>query len=281
MGVSKRLRLVINLILISISILVWTLMWLNPGDLKILAHCQDYSPSATLNNVSTELNAIPKAVICNGVYTSASNGSIDSFMNQTLNLNMFWWQLIGWGVMVVAMMLPKLIIPIQYIYMRSLKRRRLLSSLLFVLGYITSWMVAGIFMVATIIGLNWLMPMSYIPAIAVGVIALIWQFSPLKQKFVNLGHEHRRLSAFGWEASRDALIFGSTHGIWCVCSGWALMLFPMLLPEGHNLAMIIVTFIMISEHLEDSKPIQWSMNFRLKLFKIILNQAKIRIRLLR
>src|SRR3546814_20852665 len=76
-------------------------------------------------------------------------------------------------------------------------------------------------MYGVILGVNLLMPMSYIPALVVGIIALVWQFSPVKQRCLNRGHDHRPLAAFGWRAHRDALLFGSVHGIWCVGSGWA------------------------------------------------------------
>lgn len=100
---------------------------------------------------------------------------------------------------------------------------------------------------------------------------------PYKQRFLNLGHDHYLLSAFGWDASRDALHYGFQHGIWCVGSGWALMLFPMLLPTGHNLAMIIVTFIMLSEHLENPQYPRWEINPRLKVVRYIIAQSKIKL----
>lgn len=193
-------------------------------------------------------------------------------------MNPFSSLLTGWGLMVVAMMLPKLIIPIQQIYASTLRRRRFLSVLLFVSGYIGVWMIVGVFMIAVILGLHLLMPGSYIPAIVLGIIAIIWQFSPVKQKCLNRGHDHRTLAAFGWPASRDAILFGIMHGVWCVGAGWALMLLPMLLPVGHNLAMILATFIMISEHLEHPQLPRWRIDFRFRLFRFIVAQTKTRLR---
>jgi predicted metal-binding membrane protein len=86
------------------------------------------------------------------------------------------------------------------------------------------------------------------------------------------------LAAFGWAAYRDALMFGVMHGVWCVGSGWALMMLPMLLPEGHNLAMVIVTFIMLSEHFEHPRIPRWRMGFRGKLFRIVIAQTQIRLK---
>jgi predicted metal-binding membrane protein len=248
MKLSRNRRLTINLVIISISILVWLVLIIDSGKILGMKHC----------HVST-------------------SGFSTVSLQMLLEMNPISSQLIGWGLMVIAMMLPKLIMPIQFIYMQSLKRYRFLNALLFVSGYVITWMVAGVFMIGIIIFFNLLMPMSYIPALIIIFIAIIWQYSPIKQRFLNLGHDHRILSAFGLSSMRDSLFMGFSHGISCVGSGWALMLFPMLLSHGHNLAMIIVTFIMIGEHLEHPRVPQWGFNPRLKLLKLFIAQAKIRL----
>ena len=196
-----------------------------------------------------------------------------------LAMNPISGMMMGWTLMVFAMMLPKLIGPIQYIHERSFKRQRFVSAVLFVVGYAAVWIVIGLVMNAIILGFNFLMGNSFIPGILVGLIAVIWQFSPWKQKFLNRGHDHWSLAAFGWPANRDAFHFGTMHGVWCLCSGWALMLFPMLLPQGHNVAMLIVTVIMISEHMEHPKIPKWRFDVRLKLLKIVYAQARIKLKL--
>lgn len=248
MRLSPNNRIGIAFVIISISLLTWVLLLINPNNIMTIEQC----------------------------HISASGPSAAS-LQMLLEMNPFSSQLIGWGLMVIAMMLPKLITPITFIYVRSFKRYRFISAMLFVLGYITAWMVAGVFMIAAIIGFNLLMPMSYIPALLVFIIAVVWQASPIKQRFLNLGHDHRTLSAFGLAACRDSLLFGVIHGAWCVGSGWALMLFPMLLPKGHSLAMIIVTFIMISEHMEHPRFPRWHFNLPLKLFRVIVAQTRIRL----
>ncbi|MBP4139314.1 copper chaperone [Flavobacterium geliluteum] len=246
MKLSQNKRIAINLVIISIF--VWTLLFVNPGHIMAMKYCHVFvsCPSAT------------------------------SFQ-MLLEMKLFSAQLIGWGLMVVAMMLPKLILPIQFIYQQSFKRYRFLCSLLFVFGYLLVWMIVGVFMIEIIMGVNLLLPGSYIPALGLFLIAVVWEISPMKQRFLNLGHDHQVLSAFGWKAFRDSLFFGLTHGVWCVGSGWALMLLPMLLPKGHNVAMLIVTFIMISEHLEYPRFPQWLFITRFKLLKIIVVQTKIRL----
>lgn len=72
-------------------------------------------------------------------------------------------------------------------------------------------------------------------------------------------------------------VAGLDHGLWCFGSGWALMLFPMLLPAGHNLAMLAVTVLMISEHLEHPKTPRWRFNFSGKLLRGLYAQTGIRM----
>jgi len=249
MGLSAKLRTSISIVVLGISILAWVILLVNPGHIMGVEHC----------------------------HVSASGPSAAS-LDMLLKMNPFSSLLLGWGLMVVAMMMPKLVMPIRHIYSRSFKSRRFSSASLFVLGYIAVWMVVGVVMTAIIIAVNLLMPNSYVPAIILGVIVLIWEFSPVKQVSLNNGHEHPTLSAFGWEASRDALVFGVKHGVWCVASGWALMLLPMLLPQGHNLAMFIVTIIMVSEHLEHPQPPRWRLIFRRKLMLIAYAQTRIRLK---
>lgn len=233
--------------LISLSALVWVLLLTGPASLG-MKHC----------------------------HVSAAGPSAAS-LRMLLQMNPLSTQLLGWGLMVVAMMLPKLLMPLQTLRLQSLKRHRLPNSLLFVSGYLATWMLAGLPLIAVIIGANLLLPQSYVAAAVVGVIAVVWQFSPLKQRFLNLGHEHQVLPAFGWRAFYEAFAYGFTHGLWCVGAGWALMLFPMLLPAGHNLAMLVATVVMLSEHLENPRFPKWEFNPRLKFFRYLVAQGKLRL----
>jgi predicted metal-binding membrane protein len=183
----------------------------------------------------------------------------------------------GWALMLVAMMAPTLITPIHHVRERSFKRRRVRSVTLFLVGYAAIWMAAGAVLIAAMLMLNLLLPQSYLPAIAVGIIAFVWQCSPVKQRCLNRNHNHRELAAFGGAADADALRFGVAHGVWCVGSCWALMLFPMLLSQGHFAAMALVTYVMISERLEHSRPLTWRLRFPLKLMRIAIAQSRIRL----
>jgi predicted metal-binding membrane protein len=76
----------------------------------------------------------------------------------------------------------------------------------------------------------------------------------------------------------DAFRFGFTQGMWCAGSCWALMLFPMLLPQGHVTAMAVVTLLIFSERLERPKPLSWRLRGPEMALRILIAQARIRLR---
>lgn len=198
-----------------------------------------------------------------------------------LDLSGLWPLMLSWILMIYAMMLPKLIVPIQHVYERSLKRRRIRSIALFAFGYGLVWSIVGIFASLVLLQIQNGALNGFIPLFVLGVAAVIWQLTPIKQRFLNRGHLHHSLSAFGWAADRDAAWFGLTHGAWCVGSGWALMLFPMFLGNGHLAGMLIVTLIMISEHMDGPKRPRWAFVPRIMLFRVIVAQIKIKAELLK
>ncbi|WP_404985536.1 DUF2182 domain-containing protein [Chryseobacterium sp. M5] len=248
MKTSNANRNLINYIIWGVSIIFWFILLWNPGNLITAAHCQ-------------------MTFFCEGSVTS---------LKMLLKINPFPEMMAGWILMVFAMMLPKLIVPIQIIINQSFKNMRFLMVVLFVIGYALTWLAAGFLLNIFILFVNIQMPRSFIPAVILGIIAVIWQFSPIKQRCLNKGHYHPVLAAWGSKAYKDAFSFGLTHGFWCVGAGWALMLFPMVLPQGHNFAMLIVTFIMFSEHMEHPQIPRWHIDFRLKLLRIIILQNPIK-----
>jgi predicted metal-binding membrane protein len=165
-----------------------------------------------------------------------------------------------WALMVVAMMAPLLIPSIQYVRQRSFKHRRARAVALFMIGYGALWMTAGAVVLAIETTVKLFAPMSFLPAAGAALIALVWQFSPIKQRALNRCHAHTELAAFGAAADLALLRFGLIHGVWCVISCWALMLFPMLLPSGRVAAMAVVAFLLFSERLD--RPMRPSWRFR-------------------
>ena len=248
MIISIRERARITILILLISAITWMMLLVNPGSIMTLAHCPVTDSGASLVSFQMMLAMNP----------------ISSLM-------------VGWAVMLIAMMSPMLIAPIHHIHARSFKRRRARSITFFLIGYAAIWMAAGVVLLAVTLMLNLFAPQSSLPALAVGLLVFMWQCSPIKQRCLNRHHNHRELAAFGSAADLDALRFGITHGVWCVGSCWALMLFPMLLSQGHFAAMAIVTYVMVSERLEHPRPLSWRLRFPGKLMRIVVAQTWIRL----
>ena len=248
MTISPRGRARINIPILLVSAITWMVLLVNPGGTLTLAHCP----------------------------VTDSGASLVSFQ-MLLAMNSPFSLMAGWALMLVAMMSPALMAPIGHIVQRSFKRRRARSITLFVVGYAAIWMAAGAALLGAKLVLTLLAPRSYLPAAALSVIAFAWQCSPIKQLCLNRSHNHSELAAFGVAADLDALWFGLTHGVWCAGSCWALMLFPMLLSNGHLAAMAAVTFLMISERLEQPRPPSWRLRGRGKLMRIVVAQTRIRL----
>ena len=183
----------------------------------------------------------------------------------------------GWALMLVAMMSPVVIPPIRHIRLRSFAHRRGRSILLFVAGYSAVWMAVGAVLLAIAAAVRWFAPQSYLPAAGAALVAVVWQFSPVKQSCLNRCHAHTELAAFGAAADFDALRFGTRHGVWCAGSCWGLMLFPILLPQGHVAAMAAVTVLIFSERLEQPMPPSWRWRGPGKAIRISVALARMRL----
>jgi len=176
----------------------------------------------------------------------------------------------GWALMLVAMMAPVLIPPIRYLRLRSFTHRRTRTIALFVAGYAIIWILLGaVFRI--------LVRHVTLSAWEVLAVALVWQASPIKQRCLNRCHAHPELAAFGAAADLDAGRYGLTHALWCACSCWALMLFPMLLTQGQMLAMAAATLLIFSERLESPAPPRWRWHGPRKLTRILIAQSRIRL----
>jgi predicted metal-binding membrane protein len=187
----------------------------------------------------------------------------------------------GWAMMLSAMMLPALIAPVRYIRRRSFTHRRARSIVLFFFGYAAVWMALGGVLLALELAAMFLAGDAYPPAACGALIAMAWQFSPLKQRCLNRCHAFPELAAFGVAADWDALAFGVTQGIWCVGSCWALMLLPMLLPRRHMAAMVVVAVLIYCERLEHPRTPRWRWCGFGRTVRFAIAQGRIRLHALR
>jgi predicted metal-binding membrane protein len=163
-------------------------------------------------------------------------------------------RLLGWTLMLIAMMAPGLVAPLRHVLDRSFTRQRAFSVFLFLTGYVAIWMAVGELLLVLSDRLDRVFPL-WAPQVFGFAVALAWQCSPLKQYCLNRCHAQPELAAFVPAACRDSLRFGVTQGIGCAGSCWALMLVPMLLPTGHLLAMAGAMIWFLGERFERaSKP---------------------------
>jgi predicted metal-binding membrane protein len=232
------------------SAATWILLFAAPQSLRVFAHC---------------------IVLSSGGMPKLASLRMLLAMNPPSSLA------VGWALMLVAMMSPALIPPLCHIRLRSFTRRRARSIALFATGYGVIWMAIGGVLLAIELVVKSIAPQSCMPVAGLAFVALVWQCSPIKQRCLNRCHAHRELAAFGVAADLDVLCFGITHGVWCAGSCWALMLFPMLLPEGHLIAMAAVTVLIFSERLEQPTTPSWRWRGFGKAIRIAIAQVRIRM----
>jgi predicted metal-binding membrane protein len=183
----------------------------------------------------------------------------------------------GWALMVAAMMAPLIVAPLQHVRDRSFARRRARAMLLFVAGYLTVWMIAGVALQAVALAARWAAPapLDYLGVAAAA--ALLWQISPAKQWCLNRCHRQPQLAAFGAAADRDAFHFGLTNGASCAGACWMLMLLMLFAGQGHILAMIALSLFVFAERLESPAPLRWRWRGPGKALRIVAAQARIRL----
>lgn len=184
---------------------------------------------------------------------------------------------LGWALMVAAMMPPLVLDPLRHLRDRSFAWRRGRATALFGVGYAAVWMAAGAALQTLALACRLATPEVWSPLLAGLAVATLWQASPAKQRCLNGCHRRPSLSAFGWAAERDALVFGMSHAAWCVGACWALMLLPLLVATGHLLAMAAVGIFLIGERLERPTTPAWRLRAPRKALRIVVAQLRIRL----
>lgn len=174
----------------------------------------------------------------------------------------------SWWLMLLAMMPLLLIHPLEHVWQRSLSRKRWQAVLLFVLGFVAVWTLAGMVLMTVTVGARVILGGSQlITFVAALGVCLVWQASPLKQMCLNRCHYQPRISAFGFDFVRDCLRYGAVSGGWCIGSCWPLMLLPMLVEQGHLPMMLLAMGWMLLERMQRAQPPRWHSPFHLRLFR--------------
>jgi hypothetical protein len=139
-------------------------------------------------------------------------------------------ELLGWMVMVAAMMLPLVMHAVRITASRSLWARRHRAIAGFLLGYLAPWLVLGVVVVGLREG-SW--ARTYLAAGLGFVGAALWLGTPMHRRALSACHRTVPLAPRGWRAHRDCLRYGGAIGVACVWSCWPLMLACAF--SGHGL----------------------------------------------
>jgi predicted metal-binding membrane protein len=157
--------------------------------------------------------------------------------------------LVGWAVMIAAMMLPLVAAHARAIAFASLWRRRHRAIGEFLIGYVAIWLAAGIPIVAIVV-----LPSAHrlpgggtAPLAALGfAIAAAWQLTSFKRRALRACHRTVPLGPRGWRADVDCVHSGVVAGRSCVANCWAMML-ATALTAHHPAAMLTVTVLGVAE----------------------------------
>ena len=156
---------------------------------------------------------------------------------------------VGWVLMIVAMMLPSSL-PLVLTFAALVRRRRRPGQLVVLLlaGYLVVWGAFGLAawildrgIHAAVDALPWLAAHPQLIIFTTLLIAGLWQFSPLRDKCLEecrspLGFVMNRWR--GTSERREPLAMGIAHGAFCVGCCWSLMLVMFGVGLGSVIAML-------------------------------------------
>ena len=153
-----------------------------------------------------------------------------------------------WLIMLVAMMSPLLAESIDYLWLRSLARKRAIAVTVYLASYIAAWMMAGF---GSIGGSAWIKLVCHdwwLNAFILSLtFAIVWQLSPFKKFCLNRCSYTPRISIFGLKALYDCSCYGFISGFWCIGSCWHLMLLPLSVDRGQLLLVAFGQILIIYE----------------------------------
>jgi predicted metal-binding membrane protein len=162
--------------------------------------------------------------------------------------------LVGWTVMMAAMMLPS-VAPVASLYARSISGRRALRLTHSPPGYLVVWASAGVVAFALGSLIAGLAEGDGRLGTAAGVVAYlgcgIYQLSPLKYRC--LAHCRSPLSLFfkysSYQGALRDLRVGVHHGAYCLGCCWGLMVVLLALGAMSVVPMLILASVVLAEKL--------------------------------
>lgn len=191
------------------------------------------------------------------------------------------WGVLGWGLMVVAMMLPPAL-PLLATVRRLVSRRpdpwRLTTLSALVFCWI--WVALGVVLVAGDIGVralwserSWTVPLQVVAGGAL-LAAGLYQFSPLKDRCLRACRSPRSFVLAHWQGQHspgaEITALSAAYALSCVGCCWALMLVCFAVGTAALPVMVALALLMTAERL-----LRWGQHLARPagLFLIVLGAA--------
>lgn len=164
----------------------------------------------------------------------------------------------GWTLMIIAMMLPTSL-PLITVFRRMTSSRadRNWLVLLLISGYLAIWLVFGFLVHAVDLTIHQLGGFAallqvapWIFGAAIFAIAGAFQFTELKYRCLDKCRSPLSFVTSYWSGrneSRNAIMLGAHHGIFCVGCCWSLMLLMFVVGHANIAWMLILGVIMGAE----------------------------------
>jgi predicted metal-binding membrane protein len=182
------------------------------------------------------------------------HGSQDGIFARTF----FWFFVLGWTVMAVAMMLPSSVPLLLRFHQISADRRdRSILVATLVAGYLGAWILFGAIVYAAATGAAQLIAM--LPEVVNNqwllggftlAVAGTFQFTRLKHQCLDMCKSPSTFITRHWSARGrllSALRLGVVYGVFCIGCCWALMLLMFLVSVGNLAWMLVLAAIMTAE----------------------------------
>ncbi|MGH7136215.1 MAG: DUF2182 domain-containing protein [Pirellulales bacterium] len=141
---------------------------------------------------------------------------------------------LGWIVMAGAMMLPTTLPAVDDVMRRSYRRRRWISAMEYVVGYMLCWEIVGAMFV--LLRLHPMMHDRHLVVLGC-LLAGLWVVFPVRRIWFAQCHRQIPLCPTGWRADWDAIRQGVTQGVPCVKMCWLLMVACGI--SGHDWVMMM------------------------------------------
>jgi predicted metal-binding membrane protein len=184
--------------------------------------------------------------------------------------------LVGWLLMIVAMMLPTslpLIAMFQTITRQHPQRRQIIALL--IVGYLVVWLASGVVThagyaawYALVERTSWLRANAWSIGASIVLLAGVYQLTPLKYYCLDRCRSPLSFIAAHWRggsARLQALRLGLHHGLFCVGCCWSIMLLMFVVGSSNLGWMLVLGAVMAIE-----KNVPWGRRISAPLGGVLL-----------